>query len=99
MFQGSGELRVAESMGYGTVEDTIAINNQKLVIFWYEDLSEDCQKQLKQAKIVEKAYSRSLQGVKAPLNTSWKQTTHHVVHRKNTVTVSLPWLPVSDSTS
>ena len=60
-------LRVAESMGYGTVEDTTAINNRKLVIFRkcpYNDLSEDCQKQLKRAKISEEAYSRSLQGFK-----------------------------------
>ena len=58
---------MAKSMGYGTVEDTTAINNRNLVIFrkWpYEDLSEDCQKQLKRAKISEEAYSRSLQGVK-----------------------------------
>ena len=58
-------LREAESMGYGTVEDTTTHNKRKVVIFRkrpFKDLSDDCQKQLKRAKISEEMYSKSLQG-------------------------------------
>ena len=60
-----GTLREAESMGYGTVEDTTAHNKRKVIMFRkrpFKDLSDDCQKQLKQAKISEETYSKLLQG-------------------------------------
>ena len=66
-------LREAESMGYGIVEDTTALNNRKVVIFRkrpYKDLSDDCQKQLKRAKISEESYSKSFQDVAGTTQTS-----------------------------
>ena len=47
-------------MEFGTLEDTTAPNNRKVVIFkkrTYSTLSEECQMQLKRAKICEGAYS------------------------------------------
>ncbi|MCG8624265.1 MAG: hypothetical protein MJE68_20010 [Proteobacteria bacterium] len=58
-------MREAKSMGYGTVEDITNHNKQKVIIFRkrpFKDLSDDYQKQLKRAKILEEMYSKSLQG-------------------------------------
>lgn len=59
-------LREAESMGFGTVDDTTAHNKRKVIVFRkrpFKDLS-DCQKQLKRAKISEETSSKSLQGAR-----------------------------------
>ena len=64
-------LREAESMGYGTIEDTTAHNKRKVVVFRkrpFRDLSNDCQQQLKRAKISEETYSKSLQGARVADN-------------------------------
>ena len=55
-------FREVESMGFGNLVETTASNKRKVLHFrkrLYSELSEECQTQLKQAKVSEDSYSSS----------------------------------------